>query len=413
MLLSADSFRPTALRLATAAALLAAGSASAINIRLDYTYDTQGFFGSGNPQGSAAGAQAKAALEDAANFFSEMLEDSFVAVQTPDPYIADADGQAAPIESTWTWSKNFTHPGTGSTVTIVDPTIPADEYVIYAGGRSLGGNTLGRGGSGGFNSNSSTSWYFASERAEIEAIGAEFSAALQSRGQGDGDFGAWGGSITFDNDSSTDWNFDWTNPAVSGFSDFYSVAIHELGHALGFGGSDWEELVLNGTFFGSESFAENGNVYPQTSSDNSHWQEDTMSTVRGTGVVQEAAMDPTLTNGTRKLWTDLDSAGLADIGYEIAAATVVGLTGDYDDDNQVAQGDLNFVLNNWGNTRGPWANADGFATPLVDQEELNRVLNNWGATGSPSFAGFDVPEPAAFGLFAAAIAVGGRRQHMR
>ena len=46
----------------------------AINIVIDYTYDTNNFFGSGNPQGAAAGAQARAALEAAASYYLQHLE---------------------------------------------------------------------------------------------------------------------------------------------------------------------------------------------------------------------------------------------------------------------------------------------------------------------------------------------------
>ncbi|MEM1097280.1 MAG: glycoside hydrolase family 30 beta sandwich domain-containing protein [Planctomycetota bacterium] len=82
------------------------------------------------------------------------------------------------------------------------------------------------------------------------------------------------------------------------------------------------------------------------------------------------------------------------------AAAAVGLLGDFDGDGQVAQGDLNLVLNNWGGPRGQWDNADGFASSAVDQEELNRVLNNWGTSASPDFSGSAVPEPAMWlGLF--------------
>ena len=62
---------------------LAAPPAAAINLQIDYTYDTTNFFGSGNPQGAAAGVQAKAALEAAASFYSTILTDSFSAIQTP------------------------------------------------------------------------------------------------------------------------------------------------------------------------------------------------------------------------------------------------------------------------------------------------------------------------------------------
>ncbi|MEM9753476.1 MAG: hypothetical protein AAF916_08830 [Planctomycetota bacterium] len=72
----------------------------------------------------------------------------------------------------------------------------------------------------------------------------------------------------------------------------------------------------------------------------------------------------------------------------------VGLAGDLSGDSAVDQSDLNLVLNNWGQSRGNWSNADGFATASVDQEELNAVLNNWGASSSPSSLGATlVPEP--------------------
>lgn len=70
------------------------------------------------------------------------------------------------------------------------------------------------------------------------------------------------------------------------------------------------------------------------------------------------------------------------------------IEGDYDDDGQVAQGDLNLVLNNWGSDAPFDPNGDPFATTTVDQEELNRVLNNWGNQAvPPSFADSAVPEP--------------------
>ena len=49
---------------------LAAQPAAAITIQINYTYDTTNFFGSGNPQGATAGAQARPALEAAASYYS-------------------------------------------------------------------------------------------------------------------------------------------------------------------------------------------------------------------------------------------------------------------------------------------------------------------------------------------------------
>ena len=55
----------------------------AINVVIDYSYDTGNFFGSGNPQGAAGGAQARATLEFAADFFSDVLADTFSTIETP------------------------------------------------------------------------------------------------------------------------------------------------------------------------------------------------------------------------------------------------------------------------------------------------------------------------------------------
>ena len=54
-----------------------------MTIRIDYSIDDVGskFFGSGNPQGLAAGMQAKAALDAAAAFYSGILDDTLSAIQ--------------------------------------------------------------------------------------------------------------------------------------------------------------------------------------------------------------------------------------------------------------------------------------------------------------------------------------------
>src|SRR6476646_6581827 len=86
----------------------AAQPAAAINVQIDYTYDTTNFFGAGNPQGAAAGAQAKAALEAAASFYSTILTDSLSAIQTPPQFHSSQfNGQV-----TWQWTENFNNPTT-------------------------------------------------------------------------------------------------------------------------------------------------------------------------------------------------------------------------------------------------------------------------------------------------------------
>jgi len=69
------------LALAAASALIAA-PASAVQIVIDYTYDTNHFFGAGNPSGATAGSQARASLDAAAAFFTDVLDDSFAAIES-------------------------------------------------------------------------------------------------------------------------------------------------------------------------------------------------------------------------------------------------------------------------------------------------------------------------------------------
>ncbi|MEM1097961.1 MAG: PEP-CTERM sorting domain-containing protein [Planctomycetota bacterium] len=120
-----------------------------------------------------------------------------------------------------------------------------------------------------------------------------------------------------------------------------------------------------------------------------------------------------LDDDTTTTFTDVDDSvslffgdSFGDFTDAFSLTAVAGLVGDFDDDGQVAQGDLNQVLNNWGGTR-TFEDSAGtvFTTASVDQEELNAVLNNWGSSAAPSFEGSAVPEPAtaaALGLLALA-----------
>ncbi len=83
-------------------------------------------------------------------------------------------------------------------------------------------------------------------------------------------------------------------------------------------------------------------------------------------------------------------------------APTTGLLGDFNNNGQVEQGDLDLVLQNWGrdatgDVPAGWDNdlPDG----VIDQAELDRVLQNWGGTAAPGFGAVSVPEPAvAFAL---------------
>ncbi len=107
----------------------------------------------------------------------------------------------------------------------------------------------------------------------------------------------------------------------------------------------------------------------------------------------------------------VNSAGVPSVAEWLLATapTLAEIIGDYNGNGQVEQGDLDFVLQNWGrDTDTEGVPAGWISDPpqgLVEQTELDRVLSNWGATQAPDFAGAVVPEPglaflALSGIFA-------------
>jgi len=252
------------------------------SITVDYSFDTQGFFDD---------PAARAALDAVAAEISSTLGDSLEAI--------------VPSGSN-SWTQRFSHPGTGVSGDFVsNPTVAADEIVVYAGGRSLGSSVLGEGGPGGFSASGNQAWF----------------DTIRQRGEtgvaNDTDFAPWGGSVSFSSD--VNWHF---GESTSGLDfdefDFRSVALHEFYHVLGFGlASSWTSQISNGTFTGAASVAEFdgiGNV-PLTPG-LSHIAEGT------TDGGQEVSLDPSITAGTRKFATDLDRAVLDDIGWDIVSPTI-------------------------------------------------------------------------------------------
>jgi MYXO-CTERM domain-containing protein len=181
-------------------------------------------------------------------------------------------------------------------------TVAANQIIIYVGGSSMGVNDLGLGGSG--------SWSASGSSAFLQNVRTRGQTGVDS----DTDYSLWGGFISFNKDYAN-WFFDSTlatSNDISG-SDFYSVVVHELAHVLGFGIADsWDHWVTGTTFDGP-------NTSPTAlTSDKAHWAQGTTSTINGVGSF-EAALDPSLTNGTRKELTDLDWNGLRDVGWQVAA----------------------------------------------------------------------------------------------
>ena len=254
----------------------------AVQVVFNYDFDASGFF---------ADAGRRAVLQQAADAITLQFNDQLSAI-TP------GGGN--------TWTAQFDNPATGGSTTINNLAVGQNQVVIFAGARNLGG-PLGIGGysAGAVAVNGSSS----------------FRDAIQTRGQGNifaqnaTDFATWGGSIVFDN--TTNWSFATSASGVgSNQFAFYSVALHELGHVFGLGTApSFENKISNNAFFGSNAVAAyNGSAAPVTS-DHGHWAQSV------TSGGQTAIMVPVLTNGQFRTFTPLDTAALADVGWQVAGIT--------------------------------------------------------------------------------------------
>ncbi len=95
------------------------------------------------------------------------------------------------------------------------------------------------------------------------------------------------------------------------------------------------------------------------------------------------------------------------------------LVGDHNLDDRVDQGDLDLVLQNWGEY-APFQNATRVETQAgsvrVGQSELDAVLQNWGGVLPPDLHGFNpaaVPEPGAVGALGVLAVRLSRRRRVR
>ncbi|MEX0612881.1 MAG: PEP-CTERM sorting domain-containing protein [Pirellulales bacterium] len=376
------------LAFALLALCLATVPAPAITIQLDYTYDT-GFL--------APGSQARASLDAAANFFSNILNDTFSTIQTPPKFVGSSGGMVV-----WQWTMNFGNPSNTNPVVLTDPTVNADQYRIFAGARNLSGNTLGIGGSGGYSwSSTPTGGFTSGEITQINQTTTNFENAVERRGETSG-FARWGGTIAFDSAPPSPWHYNPTTMPSGGVTDFYSVAIHELAHALGFGERDddpgnvtpWESFVSGTSFFGSNANAEYGGAVP-LSGDLSHWASGASSVVYGTSISQEVAMDPELTTGTRKRFTELDAAAMKDIGWTVVPPPA--LFGDYNDNGIVDAAD--YVI--WRKRLNQNVTIPNDMTPgMVTATDYTVWRTNFGDTpsGGTGSAVAGVPEPSGTAL---------------
>ncbi|MEX2092597.1 MAG: hypothetical protein WD971_07955 [Pirellulales bacterium] len=373
-----------------------------MTIRIDYSIDNAGskFFGSGNPQG--AGAQAKAALDAAAAFYSGILNDTFVAIQKPPDLFGSLGGSA-----TWSWQRSYSDPSTGFSNAELNIPIAANEFVVLVGARDLPASELGRGGPGGYNWHSGSSGPFTSpENDYIAATTAQFKSAVETRGESSG-FARWGGSLAVDNNAN--WHFNHTTAPTGGKSDFYSVVLHELAHAIGLGASqEWQNLVSGATFVGTQAmtqYSQGGPVPLNSAADTGHWSSvNTGSTVYGGSTAQQPLMVSALPANTRRQLTNLDAASLVDIGWEIALPQPV--PGDYNHNGIVDAADFTIWRNTLGSTTDLRANGNnsGASAGKIDQADYAFWKSNFGDTsgsGAGSIA-LGVPEPASLLLLVTA-----------
>lgn len=256
----------------------------AVNIVFDYSLDTKGFFND---------SSRRALLDKAATMIEARLNDTL--------------GSISPGGSN-SWKPTINHPGTGQKYQLPTSTrIAANTIVVYAGGRDLPDNTLAKGGAGSFSASGSSAWL----------------KSVQGRGEpgvvkaSPTDVAPWGGSITFDT-IGTKWHFGTTTEGLeTNESDFLSVGMHELGHVMGLGASkSWERLISDGTFTGANAKAEFGGNVP-LHFDKDHYGHFDYGTESDD---LEAAMDPDLNDGARKLFGDLDFAAMKDIGWEVSTS---------------------------------------------------------------------------------------------
>jgi hypothetical protein len=362
-----------------------APNARAVNVVLDYSYDATNFFGAGNPNGATAWIQAKAALEATASLYSGILNDTLSSISKP------ANFQSSTFSGVafWDWSMTFANPATGANVTLNNQTIAADEFRVYVGARNIAGTTLGIGGPGGasWSSNNNGGGFTSGEIAQISNITASFSSAVEQRQETSG-FAAWGGAVTFDSVGTT-WHYNHTTAPGAGTNDFYSVAIHEMGHALGLGASqEWQNLATGATFSGLAAKAAYGGIAPPLNAAREHWASGTNSVVFGTNTAQEAAMDPEITQGTRKRLTALDAGALTDIGWSVVAPSFN--SADFNLDGTVNAPDLAIWKAAYKTTTAGNADGDG-DTDGNDFLIWQRRLGHAGAIASTSTA---IPEPS-------------------
>lgn len=384
--------RRSRIGLLLAAAIWITAPAAAVTIKIDYDpSNTLGlsspFFNSGTTQAN----QAKAALDAAAGYYSNILTDTLDKIMAP-TYTSQN------VNIAWSWKARFSNPNGAGTKTLTNLVIPADEFRIFAGAQTFSDTTLARSAPGSVLEWGRTTLSGAPASADLTPIANlenTFAKALDNRGEPTG-FATWGGSISFDND--TNWHYQHTTAPTAGKTDLYTVALHEIGHVLGFGGApEFDSLVLLSAFEGAAASSSYGGPVP-LSGDGDHWAAGVTSTVFGGGPAQTAIMVSTVAPATRRQVTAVDAAALSDIGWSVVPPPHA--PGDYNNNGVVDAADYAVWRNSVGMSVPSGTGADGSGNGSVGSEDYTFWRTRFGnALGSASGGSFDgvgasVPEPS-------------------
>ncbi len=267
--------------------LLAATSAAAFTIQIDYTYDTENFFDTREKRG---------AMEAVAGFFEDLFADKLLSIDPSQ-------------RSTCTWTARFFHPSTGELESIVDLVVPEDTLIIYVGARPLPAGTSGQGGPGFYGASGTQEW--------LDCVVARGKPGALGPRDEQTDFAPWGGSITFN--SSVSWNFSLRENRPG--CEFVTVALHEMMHVLGVGTApSWNNLQSDGKFYGPAAMRSYGSA-PDADEYHLLNADSPLFGSFGTthGQKRPALMLPVSADtGTNfDVATDLDLAVLVDIGWDI------------------------------------------------------------------------------------------------
>ncbi len=396
-----------------------ASKATAINIVLDYSLDTNNnnWFG-GSPEGLAR----RAALDSAAGLLSAIItNDDWSSLPTLNESFSLTDIAASSINDV-NGNTIFGSPesdGLGFSYTINTTnrsSVAANEYIIYVAALDFDPGTSAH----------AKSLWDSSDRRNA----AGFALA---------EFNTWGGKIYFDSgenwyagsnpglnpsdnygvqdpdkspatDISTD-NWEWStsslswkgfdlttiDPSAAGRLDLYATGFHEMIHALGASTSQLPIYVGvdgNDDLIGANVTAEFGGPVPRSGG---HFAVDTQSLVwNSDDIISEVNLDPNAKRPLRKYFTKLDAALLRDLGYDVLTSLSPG---DFNVDALVDGTDLALWESAFGIDDFADANGDFVSTGadfLVWQQKFG---NGAGALAASTV----VPEPTSIMLCMASV----------